>query len=188
MNRRRRNWFPQSEKLDKLPDLGSARVRHPALLEVATIMLFTTLVVNLAFARQYDHRTAVHSQGNIQLRTSNFGLLVTHELDNILQTPVDPITGEFVNHCMYPRGSYIRYMQEVSLHLGTIVENDTLVTNAFETGAAEPPFGAFYIKSSDPSSPYFSESARSQLDLSCVQWDTNYSPPAYGWDLRENVP
>jgi len=155
--------------------------------QIAVITLFICGLVDLAVARQYDGRTAVHSQGNIQLRTGNGGDFVGSELEFGNVIPIDPITGDFVNQCMYPRGSKITYLDGM-LHFGATIDRDTLVSIAFETGPPEPPFGAFGIKSSDKSSPYFSESARSELDLTCVYYDTNFAPSGYWGDTRNHIP
>ena len=151
-------------------------------------MLFTHGFIVNAGAREYDGRTAVHSQGNIQLRTGNGGGFVTSIIEINDQTLIDPITGDRVNLCIYPRGSDIMYLRG-ELHFGATIDGDTLVSNAWETGPPEPPFGAFGIMSSDKSSSHFSESARSDLDLTCVHYDTNsHRSVLVGWDTRDHIP
>ncbi len=135
-----------------------------------------------------DFRWTAHSQGNLQLSVSNAG-----KIGETIWGPssaiaiVDPVTGDSVYGCVYPRGSYNSYFG-FGLHVGAIVANDTLVSNSWEMAPDVAPFGAFAILSGDPRSVSFSPNARSQLDLICEFYD-NFTPPyqMVGWDVRSQI-
>lgn len=73
------------------------------------------------------YRWAAHSQGNIQLTLNNHGDI--GELNPFSGGPMrDPITGEYIYGCTYPRGSKLIYYLGSSIIVGGIVGRDTLVS------------------------------------------------------------
>ncbi|HUV30952.1 MAG TPA: hypothetical protein VMY05_07695 [Acidobacteriota bacterium] len=114
----------------------------------------------------------LHNQGNIQFTFMNDG--------NFAWTPrwdpaVDPVTGDRVIYCIYPRNSDNVYMLMASLAVGGVVDGDTLVTCA-EFWPDLTPYGAFDYQSIDVSRALYSEKAHSMYDIICQYSDTCTDP------------
>ncbi len=144
------------------------------------LALLTLLCSWRAVAVAQDAGCYAHSCGNLQLSVCNSGKFGVTEA-------IDPVTGDSVFGCVYPRGSYRRYCA-VDLSVGAVVGTDTLVSNPWEI-APEAGSNKFTILSRDPRSIYYSTNARSQLDLICKYYD-NYQVPfqTTGWDVRKHIP
>jgi hypothetical protein len=156
------------------------RYSHRSCVIPILFVLFTHLCCLCAAAKAQDVGCLAHSCGNLQLSVCNDGKLGSAET-------IDPVTGDTVYGCVYPRGSYVGY-SSVSLCIGAVVGKDTLVSNPWEI-APENGSGEFAVLSSDPRSTYYSINGRSQLDLICEYYD-NYQVPFQigGWDVRKHIP
>ena len=117
------------------------------------------------------YRWAAHSQGNIQLELNNHGEI--GERNPYHAGPIkDPITGEYLYGCTYPRGSKLVYVVDAGPMIGGIVGRDTLVS-AWAFNPELGSIGKFKFQSIDVNKrDIYSESARSELDLICEYYDT----------------
>jgi hypothetical protein len=142
----------------------------------------------VAHAEIRDDYWAAHSQGNIQLSLWNSGILGPLGVDN---PRVDPITGDTVRGCIYPRNSGV-YYTHAWLVIGGVRGRDTLSSDGgFEMVTEDPPIGSFEYGSIDRSKAYFAEWANSELDLICQYTDTVTDPnivPFGYWDNRPHKP
>jgi hypothetical protein len=121
-----------------------------------------------------------HNQGNLQIEVDNCGNLGAEGLHMQLN---DPLTGEPLRRGMiYPKRSDIWSGGPISIRVGAIVGNDTLVSTS-SPWQGEPhlggefwpdlyPFGAFKYESNNFGGANYSPSARSELDLVCAYADT----------------
>jgi hypothetical protein len=154
------------------------------LVALLKVVILLCLAAPAAGGPHYQY--AAHSQGNIQITLNNRGWYGIGPEGGI----VDPFTGDLVYGLIYPRNSYITYIRG-DIAVGAIVGNDTLVTSWQEFSPAEPPFGAFEAKSIDPGSGAFATDAYSELDLTCVYYDTLTDPayvPMDYYDQRYHIP
>ncbi len=115
-----------------------------------------------------------HTQGKMLLVIRNNGTFGS-EWDVIY----DPISGEYVQACIYPRNSHMIYLYVTALWVGAVVGRDTLVSTgaedmycSYEFWPEISPFGDMRYESIDPASRYFSESAYSEQDILCEYTDT----------------
>jgi len=140
----------------------------------------------------YESFGAGHSQGNIQLRVQPSYWGTVWRDDNGEFAPfMDPITGDAIYGCVYPRESGHRFM-DGHLVAGAIAGKDT-VSSFFSFS----PDNFFYngsrwkVSTRDMSKPYYSPEARSMLDLECRFYDTavwlNPWPTAI-WDFNHFYP
>lgn len=118
-----------------------------------------------------------HSRGNMQLVVANNGQFGTFG-GNI----IDPITGQQIQSCIYPKNSNVVFLWVGALWIGGIVGRDTLVSCATEdfynvrefwpdAKLREDDLG-FTVESNDGASSYYSENARSEEDYYCEYTDT----------------
>ncbi|MCX6835355.1 MAG: hypothetical protein NTW07_09535, partial [candidate division Zixibacteria bacterium] len=132
---------------------------------------------------------AAHSQGNLQLTIDEPGAFgVWSENLVTLRAKVDPLNGDSVYGCIYPRGSGHRYLQ-ASLCLGAVVDGDSLVSSDYEMAPVETQEGSFSVLAGSIMSEHYSPQARSQLDLLCEYVDWGADPlQMLGWDIRPHIP
>jgi hypothetical protein len=160
--------------------------RHKTLLAafaVACCMIPQTGIV----AQDFTPYFAAHNQGNIQLTVSpgEWGLIPYRLFGHLMESfpCFDPITGDSIDGCIYPRGSGNFYIDGF-LSAGGVAGGDTLFTWFWEHSYALAFDGSFWrIMSSDPTSPHHSLKARSALDLECRFADTARLPDYDIWDL-----
>ncbi|RME24364.1 MAG: hypothetical protein D6800_08795, partial [Candidatus Zixiibacteriota bacterium] len=102
-----------------------------------------------------------HNQGNIQLTVSNGGSFGGNDFTN----PVpDPLTGDPVNLCTFPKNSELLYWLFAHLAIGGVYEGDTLVSwREFypEDGAS----GLFSFSTLDPTRSYYDSATTAELDI-----------------------
>lgn len=181
--------------------------RSHALAWSAIILLFALTVVE---AREVDPKTAtlersrpgpkstagpvveyaVHNRGNIQLAIGNNGTFGTRG-----RSIPDPLTGQAVPSCIFPKNSNLVYLWVAAIWAGAIKGRDTLVSvgdeDFYVTTEFWPdikPFGDFRYESIDPSSRYYSPTARSEEDIICEYTDTIKDVGLTGVDATDNRP
>ena len=139
---------------------------------------------------------ATHNQGNMQLMIGNNGTFGTEGGDM-----EDPLTGESVVSCVYPKYSNFTYLWVAALWVGAVVGRDTLVSvgneDWYETLEFWPnplwledtkeTYG-FQHKSIDVSSPYYDQDARSEQDIICEYDDTRTNVEPDFFDNRAHQP
>lgn len=130
----------------------------------------------------YEYIT--HHRGNMQLAVANNGTFGTFG-----QTINDPLTGDQVQSCVYPKNSNIVFLWVGALWIGAVKGRDTLVScatedyyNVFEYWPDVKPFGDFQILSNQESSPYYSEAASAEEEYWCEYTDTITNPNLTGVD------
>ena len=103
----------------------------------------------------------VHKRGNIQLAIANNGTFGTRG-----RSIPDPLTGEGIPSCIFPKNSDLVYLWVAAIWAGAIKGNDTLVSvgdeDFYVTTEFWPdikPFGDFRYESIDPNSPYYTPDA-----------------------------
>ena len=131
-----------------------------------------------------------HNRGNIQLAVANNGTFGTQGGDIL-----DPFTGELIQSCIFPKGTDLVYLWVAAVWIGAVVGRDTLVSVGTEdyyvTQEFWPevaPFGNFRYESIDPSSQFYSPTARSEQDIICEYTDTVTDPTLVQSDSRDNRP
>ena len=115
---------------------------------------------------------AAHTRGNMQLAVANNGSWGTFG-----QNISDPITGQQIQSCVYPKNSEIVFLWVGAMWIGAVVGRDTLVSCATEDYYQVQEFwpdpnDSFYVESIDESSPFYSENALSEEDIISVYTDT----------------
>ncbi len=117
------------------------------------------------------YQWAAHSQGNIQLTLNNHGEI--GGLHPYFGPPLkDPITGEYIYGCTYPRESKLVYYMDSPLIIGGIVGRDTLVS-AWSLNPEVGALGKFRFESLDINKrDIYSDNAHSDLDIICEYYDT----------------
>ena len=142
---------------------------------------------------------AIHNKGNIQLAVSNTGIFGTFGAEE-----PDPLTGDIVASCVYPKNSDLVYIWVGALWIGAVVGRDTLVTcgtedfyvtteywpNDYWMSGLDNQFrnGAFEYKSVDENSPFFSQGAYSEQDIYCEYDDTRTDPNLVNIDVTDGRP
>lgn len=134
---------------------------------------------------------AVHSINNVQLTVSNFGLFGTGPL----AASIDPVTGEERPSCIYPARSNIEHLYVGGFWIGAVVGRDTLVSIGIDDYYAvqelwpDPfPDGEIQRRSITTTSPYYSEDAKSELDIVAVYTDTVTNPNFVSIDDTDGRP
>ncbi len=133
---------------------------------------------------------AAHNRGNIQLAIANNGTFGTRGY-----TIPDPLTGEAIPSCVFPKNSDLVYLWVAAVWAGAVKGNDTLVSvgdeDFYVTTEFWPeikPFGDIKYESIDPSSRYFSTTARSEEDIICEYTDTLTDNSYVAIDPTDNRP
>lgn len=133
---------------------------------------------------------AAHNRGNIQLAVGNNGTFGTEG-----GTIPDPLTGQAIASCVYPKGSDIVFLWVAALWVGAIVGRDTLVSCAdedwYETYEFWPdlkPAGDFRLQSIDINSENYSPEAYSEEDYICYYTDTLTDPGLVKFDTYDQRP
>lgn len=125
-----------------------------------------------------------HNRGTIQLAVANNGTFGT-----LGSTVADPITGEAIPACSYPKNSDLIYLWVAAVWIGGVVGRDTLVSVGNEdfyiteefwpvTYDAEDlrqPLG-FKLRSIDVNSAWYHPNAYSEEDIICTYADTLDDP------------
>jgi hypothetical protein len=122
----------------------------------------------------------VHNQGRLQMTVSNTGQFASNRVDMPI---VDPLTGDRVIKCEYPRNSGIIYGLDAALAIGGIIDGDTMVS-WYEYMPDQAPFGGFTLQTMDQTQDFYSSSAQSLLDATCHYFDTVTNPDVVGYDHR----
>ncbi|MCX6835778.1 MAG: hypothetical protein NTW07_11740, partial [candidate division Zixibacteria bacterium] len=132
-----------------------------------------------------------HSQGNIQLVVGAGGWGFIGGLPGAYFPFVDPITRDTIYGCVYPRESGNMFIYG-SLFVGAVLGRDTIVARDINWSTDTASGQIWKIAGNDPSQPYYSPTARSDLDLECKFTDTiinNHGtitwPP---WDTYQQIP
>ncbi|MEA1980067.1 MAG: hypothetical protein U9N54_03735, partial [candidate division Zixibacteria bacterium] len=117
---------------------------------------------------------AAHNRGNIQLAVGNNGTFGTEG-----RTIPDPLTGQSIASCVYPKGSDIVFLWVGALWIGAVVGRDTLVSCAdedwyqtYEFWPDPKPAGDFIMQSIDVNSENYTPDAYSEEDYICYYTDT----------------
>ena len=125
-----------------------------------------------------------HNRGNIQVAIANNGTFGTFG-----ETIRDPLTGEFISSCVYPKNSDILYLYVAAFWIGAVVDRDTLVScgseDFYATAEFWPevePIGDFRYRSLDINSPFYDPEALSEQDILCEYTDTIVDPRLTGRD------
>ncbi len=125
-----------------------------------------------------DIDRAVHTRGRMQLVIRNNGTFGSEG-----EPVLDPISGNKVQACIYPKNSDLIYLWVCALWVGAVVGRDTLVSCgaedlycSYELWPDIPPFGELKFQSIDPMSPFFSENAYSEEDIISEYTDTSTNP------------
>ncbi len=118
---------------------------------------------------------AVHDAGNIELTTSNAGIIGS----NFLRGPIEPLNGLPWTSCIFPYPGGNEYLFGAALWVGAIVGQDTLVSTAHdgwniirEMWPDSFPAGSIIRRSTLNSDP----GAVSEQDFIAVYYDTLTSP------------
>lgn len=138
-----------------------------------------------------NFQIAVHNVGNVWLTVTNMGLFGTGTIGSIF----DPYTGMAAPSCVFPAGSNITYLYTGGFWIGATVGRDTLVSagvddyyTVFELWPDEAPGGEIERRSLQPSSPYYSAEAVSELDIISKYTDTVTNPAVVGTDQNDGRP
>ena len=153
-----------------------------------TVALSVLLSAAFNAVAQGSWNRVAHSQGNLQL-TIEPGQWGGTPWSQTGYLPVyDPITGDSIYGCEYPRGSQRMYWSG-DLVLGAVSGRDTLATWIWGSGIGDRA-SLWKIRSSHPSSPYYSRHASSDLDLECLLHDTVTRPIIYWtrWEWAPHLP
>ena len=133
---------------------------------------------------------AAHTRGNIQLAIGNNGTFGTRG-----RSILDPLTGQGVPSCIFPKNSDLVYLWVAAIWAGAIKDRDTLVSvgdeDFYVTTEFWPdikPFGDFRYESIDPNSRYYATTARSEEDIICEYTDTITDVGLTGLDNTDNRP
>jgi len=119
-----------------------------------------------------------HNQGNIQLSMNNLGIVGVGAENGT----IDPLTGEIIGSCIYPRASSLYYGPRARLWVGAVRGYETRVSTGYWYPHAQEfwpdiyPFGQFDMKSIDIRRDIYSAEAYSELDLTCEYFDTLADP------------
>jgi len=125
-----------------------------------------------------------HSQGNLQLSVGGGGFGSYYFRAGQPVSDFDPLNGDSVYGCVYPRGSYHHYLR-ADLHIGAVVGRDTLVSNYWEMSSEGLPY---VIETRNRSKAQYSPKARSELDITETIFDNHqvsFTVPC--WDLRPHI-
>ncbi|HOD66655.1 MAG TPA: hypothetical protein PK186_00405 [candidate division Zixibacteria bacterium] len=137
-----------------------------------------------------------HSRGNIQLAVANNGTFGT-----LGTTIADPITGEAIQACVYPKNTDLVYLWVAAVWIGAVVGRDTLVSVGnedfyvteefspvdYDWEDLQPPLG-FKYRSIDINSSWYHPEALSEEDIICTYADTLDDPAIVESDNTDNRP
>ncbi len=133
---------------------------------------------------------AAHNRGNIQLAVGNNGTFGTEG-----RTIPDPLTGQSIASCVYPKGSEVVFLWVGALWIGAVVGRDTLVSCAdedwyqtYEFWPDPKPAGGFIMRSIDVNSKNYSPNAYSEEDYICYYTDTVTDPGLVQYDPIDQRP
>ena len=174
---------------------GSCAYRSLTAVKVAVFLAASCMIPQtVAVAQDYSPYYAGHNQGNIQLTVTSgaWGALPYRWSGPAYEEYpwVDPITGDSIYGCVYPRGSGNVYIDGM-LMCGGVAGKDTLFARL--PGETDSLYhgGIWWVRSSDPASTYYSREAKSDLDLQCKYADTALSGRDVDWgiwDWRRSAP
>lgn len=140
-----------------------------------------------------------HYRGNMEIAIANNGTFGTFGSD-----VADPITGEVLSSCEYPKNSDLVYLWVGALWVGAVSGRDTSVSCATEDWYTSREYwptdlwwsapetqnrkGAFEYASIDQSSPFYSDKAFSEEDIYCEYDDTRTDPNLVEPDPFDHLP
>jgi hypothetical protein len=132
---------------------------------------------------------AVHNVSEVWLTVSNIGQFGTGYLGPIL----DPVTGAEAPSCIFPANSFINYLYVGAFWIGAVVGRDTLVSIGVDDYYDVVEFwpdsrSNMEQRSIQPSSPHFSEDARSEQDIIATYSDLLTDPRYVASDDVDNRP
>ena len=130
---------------------------------------------------------AAHTKGNMQLAVGNNGQFGTFG-----GTIIDPITGDQIQSCIYPKNSDIVFLWVGALWIGAVVGRDTLVSCATEDFYSmrefwPQPGDSFKFESIDENSQFYSDYALSEEDIFCTYTDTFTNSNLTGTDQDNSL-
>ncbi len=138
-------------------------------------------------------QTCTHRANNMYLTVSNFGLFGAMN-----ESYLDCETGRAAPSCEFPAGSRHDYLYGAALWIGAIAGEDTLVTTGWngweyftdETWPCADPDCGLQKRSASPTSDFYDENAKSDLEYIAQYTDTLVDPGFTGtdWDNRQHVP
>ncbi len=137
-----------------------------------------------------------HTRGNIQLAIANNGTFGT-----LGSSIADPITGESIPSCIYPKNTDLVYLWVAAVWIGGVVGRDTLVSVGnedfyvttefwpvdYDNEYLQTPTG-FKMRSIDINSPFYHPDAVSEEDIVCEYADTLRDPAIVQSDNFDNRP
>jgi len=116
----------------------------------------------------------VHKVGNIHLTVTNYGILGTQS-----EQIEDPETGMYAPSCQFPAGSQLEYLFQGALWIGSVVNNDSLVSTGHngwmdvaEMFPDEYPYGDMQKRSTRPTDADYDPNAISEADYIALYTDT----------------
>jgi len=136
-----------------------------------------------------NYQATAHTVGRLYLPVTNGGILGR----GYVSGDRDVFTGETINYCEFPNGSYRVYMTDAGLWVGGIRDRDTLVSTSADGVSrnrefqpeAEPGGNIIYRSNLDPTSPRY-EGAISEQDFICTYYDTCRTCPGIRADIYDN--
>ncbi len=134
---------------------------------------------------------AIENVGNVWLTITNNAQFGTGWIGSI----TDPVTGQVAPSCMFPANSNINYLYVGGFWIGAVVGRDTLVSigiddfyQVIEFWPDPAPRGQISRSSIRTSSPYYSDNAKSELDIHVIYTDTVTKPTLVVSDLTDGRP
>jgi len=132
---------------------------------------------------------AVHNIGEVWMTVTNIGQFGL----GYLGSQSDPLTGLEAPSCEFPGGSNINYLYVGGFWIGAIVGRDTLVSTGVDDYYSVVEFWpdsrtTIKRRSIQPSSPFYSEDAKSEQDIIAVYTDTLTNPQYVQTDATDGRP
>lgn len=144
------------------------------------------------FVKAPNFETCTHRYNNLLLTVSNSGFFGA-----MMEGYLDCETGLGAPSCEFPAGTKLDYLYAAGLWVGAVVGADTLVSCGWDGWqwiyemwpCAEPECG-LHKRSTRSSEPFYSDSAKSDLEYIAEFTDTLAHPSwtQADWDGREHIP
>ncbi len=136
-----------------------------------------------------DVEIAVHNVGEVWMTVSNLGQFGLGYLGD----QPDPLTGQAAPSCEFPGGSHVNYLYVGGFWIGAVVGRDTLVSIGIDDYYSVLEFwpdanNGIKRRSIQPSSPFYSEDAKSEQDIIAVYSDTLTDPKYVETDPTDGRP